>query len=1783
MSDTNKDYEKLINNKDWIEKLNGASFISSTPLNYQRFSTDFYRSRTYNFIISKTISEKLDILSAKQNVNISIIFLTVLKILLYRYTSRKDIIIGIPISCCDSVEIEDETYTNIIIIRTLLEDKMSFFELIREVNKSYDEGYLNKKYPLKELINDLKVQLNENNLTLNMFMIEKSKNSCINTIRDIQLITNSNLSHASQFGFLLSIKKNNNTYSCVIRYNSILINEDFIIRLATHYKTLIKNILREPFKSISKIELLTKHELNLIHNEWNNTSNYFQNGRSITKLFEKQAVLLPKSISVMCDDKQLSYSELNKKSNQLARFLKDYGVRAEEKVGILLDYSCELIISILGVLKAGGAYVPLELSFPDNRLEFIQQDSAYKILITKKEIYRDIFVKIDKVIYLDNDACDIANESEKNIDYTLEENNLACVIYTSGSSGYPKGVMLETRSIINLINSFNTSYNVSSFDKILPLTSISSASFVGEVLPILCAGGTIVLSKKKDYLDYKKLASTIAYNGVTIISTVPSMITKLNSYTDILSQIRIILSGGESLNSRDIAEIIKATTLVNGYGLTETTICSTYYFVEESDIINRKSIPIGYPIMNTKVYIMDKNLNLMPIGCLGDIYIGGIGVARGYINNNQLTKEKFIQNPFIPGERIFKTGDIGAWMSDGNIEYHGRSDNQVKIRGFRIELSEIENVINLYDDISENAAVISENKDNLSIVSYFVSKTGKKLDIQSLRKWLGTMLPEYMIPSFFIQLEQIPVNNNGKLDKKALSKIKAKNDYEYIAPRSEIEKKMCRIFEEVLGVEHIGIKNAFFDLGGHSLKATQVINKIEAEIGIQLPLKTLFTYSTVEGLCKQIDNYLISTYKPIPEAGKKEYYPMSSSQKRMYILNKIDRNNITYNMPQGLILNGNVQTEKIKEAIEKIIKRHEILRTEFIMLNGELVQWIRENVELNFEYVESKLDSEKELFREFVKPFDLGKAPLVRVKIIRRDDDFLFFIDMHHIVSDGVSMGNFIHELSVIYNGNQLDEKVRQYKDYSEWIQTRDLKTQQEYWLNEFRGGIPLLDMPLDYMRPSEQSFEGAMIWDTIGNELGIKINDFANKNGVTTYMVYLSALMIILSKYSRQEDIVIGSPISARVHKDTEKMLGMFVNTLAMRGQPEGRKKYIKFLLEIKETCLNGYENQEYPFEDLVEAVNIKRNIARNPLFDVLLVLLNNDYSQYELNGIDIQHIRTESKVAKFDLSFYIYENNNNITVELEYCTALYKKESAIGILNHFIKILGQILEADKCLICELDEVTNEERMLILDKFNDTYTEYPKDKTIIELFENQVEKSPDNVVFVAKNGNIDKKMLSMISDRNEYEYIAPRNEIEDVLCRAFQEVLDVKQIGVKDDFFELGGHSLKAIKLEYILNQTYELITIKDILKYPIIEHLANYIATGFSIALQNNINLINNRNDMRIYDDDKKFNIRPFNDLFYKDCFYNSLFSLFSYYGIDIYKYMVDDIIHYEYRNEAGLIYSNYLENKSIYDLMKEDNVQFVTEKFYEDIIKQITSSIDSERPTIILYDPYYNSIRRDVFKKIHLDHSIVINGYNKRKGLIYAIEHNHWESLAYEQFAIPFNDIENAYYNGLKYFDYPFSYFQIIDHSSKLTGKELLINKYLKCVLKYENIIQEGICQLNKFIKKYKNEILIQEELKQNAEKYISSFNKIINSKQYEKYRIEYLFGKESELWSSIDIIIESWKKVRMCLGKYFYSGIYKSDPLIKSIDELNKISSKEVEFITIIRKLSLIKMESHDTNH
>ncbi|MCL1936226.1 MAG: amino acid adenylation domain-containing protein [Defluviitaleaceae bacterium] len=1181
--------------------------------------------------------------------------------------------------------------------------------------------------------------------------------------------------------------------------------------------------------------------------EFNNTTTEYPKSKNVSIVFEEQVIKNSHKTAVFYNSKSLSYNELNEKANQLARKLIEKGVSRGSFVGIFAQKSLEMIIGLFAIIKAGAAYVPIDPKYPEERINYIIKDCNPKLILTFGEKLNFIKRFFDISIYEN-----YSNMPKDNLVITNSSEDLIYVIYTSGTTGKPKGVMIEHKNVLRLVK--NTNFvNLDENTKILQTGSLSFDASTFEIYGSLLNGGQLTLVDSEELLDNVKFSSRLKEYEINTMFITNALFNQMISIDEtIFDSLSNILVGGEILSEKYAKKLIdrNKARFIHVYGPTENTTFTTSYNYYDSSL-KRKITPIGKPINNTKVYIINDG-KLCDIGVSGELCIAGDGLARGYLNQDELTQKKFIDNPYDEG-KLYCSGDLVKWLEDGNIEYIGRIDEQVKIHGFRIELGEIESVLKKNPLVVDCAVVVRENSSYDKILcAYFVSEVEVLID--NLKEDLSKELPEYMIPKYFMQVESLPITINGKIDKRNLPEIKIENDtFNYIVPRNKKELLLSNIFEQVLNLEKVSLDSSFFDLGGHSLKATLLINQIEENTGVRLKLNDIFKNQNIEKLSKliNIDNTL---YEKIPKCSVKSSYPMSFAQKRMYLTWQMDTSSIAYNISYVFKIIGEVDIKKLKFCINKLIERHEILRTNFIFENEEFKQIVNESLEFEIFHEEDKDTPEQSILENFVQKFDLSKAPIFRVSLIDRGEHSLLLFDMHHIIGDGMSVGNFIKELSSIYNGNQLEQLTVQYKDYSEWIINKDFSAQKNYWEKIYLDEIEVLNMPLDFPRPKFQSFEGDRISYTFSNELIEKIKYLTQKTDTTQYMIFLSAVMILLGKYSYSEDVVIGSPISARTHKDTESMLGMFVNMLPMRARPERHKNYRDFLEEIKYFSLNSYENQDYPYENLIESLSLARDISRNPLFDVALVLQNNENISLNFNNINVQQIKFPNKTSKFDLTFEIEEKEGIYTLFLEYRTDLYTLNTATRLISSYIEILNQIVKSQDMLIRDIDLSSVQDKEKILKSFNRTESYYPEYKTIVDLFEEQVEKTPNNIAIVYED-----KKLTYLELNEKSNSLAHLLRKKGVSKNSFVAILTERSIEMIIAIYAVikSGGAYVPIDTDYPL----------DRINYIIDNCNTKIIITDIENIILNNIETINIL-DEAIYENYPKenpFHINTSNDLLY------------------------------------------------------------------------------------------------------------------------------------------------------------------------------------------------------------------------------------------------------------------------------------------------------------------------------
>ncbi|MCU0519000.1 MAG: condensation domain-containing protein, partial [Oscillatoria sp. Prado101] len=905
-------------------------------------------------------------------------------------------------------------------------------------------------------------------------------------------------------------------------------------------------------------------------------------------------------------------------------------------------------------------------------------------------------------------------------------------------------------------------------DAVAQVSNISFDAATFEIWGALLNGAKLVIFPKEKVLTLKDFASSLRIEGITVLLLSPALFNQMvQEVPGAFQSLRFLLLGGEALDPSRVRQALESGApqqLLNVYGPTENAAISTWYRVEEVER-GAGTIPIGKAIANSQTYILDRHLQPVPVGVAGELYVGGAGLALGYLNRPALTAEKFIANPFAGGEfdseRLYRTGDLARYLPDGNIEFLGRIDSQVKIRGFRIELGEIEAALNQHPNVKQAAVIVREDHPgNKVLVGYFVPQTETPSGSE-LRSFIQPKLPEYMVPAAFVMLDALPLTPNGKVDRRALPApdIELIREKQFVAPRTPTEEVIANILGAVLGLERVSLDDNFFELGGHSLLAIQVISRLQEAFQTSLPLRCLFEAPTVAELAREISAQRQTDSQQLPPAiapvsKDRTEFPLSFAQARLWFLNQLEGQSATYNMSFAVRITGNLDVRALERALQEIVRRHAILRTNFKAVSGSTVQVIKATATpaLSAEIVRDLPLDEEELRRtatlEAQKPFDLATDSLLRVKLLQfSEGDHLFLLTVHHIVADGWSVGILLQELSALYqafsegNPSTLPELAIQYADFAvwqqQWLSAGALETQLNYWKQQLAGATPLLELPSDRPRKAVQTFQGGNVLFEIDPQIAQELKTLSQRSGVTLFMTLLAAYATLLFRYSGQEDIVVGSPITNRNRRALEALIGFFVNTLVLRTKLQGNPTFLEVLGRVRQIALDGYAHQDVPFDLLVETLQPARYSNQSPLFSVMFVLQNSPVEQLELPGVKALPVELDRPTAgaTFDLTLSLQETEWGLRGAFEYNAQLFDATTVQRMVRHFETLVGAIATHPESRIAQLPVLTAAEKHQILVGWNKTQTNYPAGECLHQVFERQVRNTPDAIAVVLASG----------------------------------------------------------------------------------------------------------------------------------------------------------------------------------------------------------------------------------------------------------------------------------------------------------------------------------------------------------------------------------------------------------------------------------------------------------------
>ncbi|WP_051188157.1 amino acid adenylation domain-containing protein [Brevibacillus thermoruber] len=1362
----------------WRKVLGGDLPVLQLPTDRPRPPVMSHRGKLISFKISKELNDKLKAFSRENGVTLFMTLLSAYQLLLYRYSGQEDICVGTPIAVRNRPEMEGLIgfFVNTLVIRTDLSGEPTFLDLLDRVREVVLGALDHQEVPFESLGEELQ-PIRDMSRTLifqamfvlhNLPLIQGARLPGL-SMELVEFETN-----WAKFDLTLSLIEQQGGLEGKLEYNSDVFDASTMERFISHFETLLGSIVENPNQNIARLNLLPERERKLLLEEWKQEGQVnLSANECVHQLIEKQAQMSPHAVAVKFQDSELTYGELNERADRLAHQLRRLGVKANTLVGISVERSPEMVVGILGILKAGGAYLPLDPSYSSERLAFMIQDSKIEILLTQKRLKNKLPTYEGTVVFLDDHLGDIAEVpttpySEVGLD------DLMYVMYTSGSTGTPKGVMISHRGVMNHNMAVIRRFTLNANDRVLQFASFSFDIAVEEIFPTLIVGGTLVLWKDQFVASGEDFLTWVHEERITVLNLPTAY---WHGWVQDLAHIgatlppslRLVVVGGEKASTEVYATWSKLAgnqvRWVNTYGPTEATVTATWY--ENDPNMKGRPIPIGRPIDNVEVYVLDAHMQPVAVGVPGELYIGGPGVAKGYLYRKDLTEERFVPNPFgsRPGERLYKTGDIVRYLSDGNLEYIGRIDSQVKIRGYRIELGEIEVVLEQHPYITQAVVMVREDEPGVKRLTAYIVADSSAVNTADLRLFLKARLPEYMIPADFVLLEELPLTPNGKVDHKVLPKPEGLTfDTEtFVAPRNLFEEMVAQIWSDVLKVKQVGAFDDFFHLGGHSLLATQVISRANETFRISIPLRTIFEYPKLSDWAAQIQKLQsIEQLPPIEKADRNQPLRLSFAQQRLWVLDQLLYNTPLYTMSFAVRVQGSLDVEALEKCLNEIVRRQEVLRTIFAKYEGEAIQQIQEPRYMPLPLfnltTQDKNTAEEELMRliqeELERPFDLTKGPLIRFSLVALgEQEHVLLLTMHHIVSDGWSLGILMKELTELYKAYtcgtepNLPELQIQYADYAlhqrNWLQGEVLERQLAYWKKQLSGSPPVLQLPTDKPRPPVQSYRGACEVFKIPNKLTTELKALGHRHGATLFMTLLAAFQALLCRYTGQEDIPVGTPVAGRSRQETEGLIGFFVNTLVLRTDLSGNPTFVELMRRVREVALGAYMHQDVPFELLVEQMVTERSMSHSPLFQVMFALQNTPTTKWEIPNLELSPVGFKTKTSKFDLTLDISETDEGLLCWFEYSTDLFEAETIRRMARHFHNFLEEVVKEPEQPIREVNILDQEERDQLLHEWNRTEMPYGVDETMITQFERQAACQPDAVAVIFEDQSLTYRELN--------------------------------------------------------------------------------------------------------------------------------------------------------------------------------------------------------------------------------------------------------------------------------------------------------------------------------------------------------------------------------------------------------------------------------------------------------
>lgn len=1363
----------------WREQLQNVPIVQ-VPTDHSRPQGQRFQGAQMSFQLSSQLSAGIQQLSRQAGATLYMTLLTAFNVLLWRYSGQDDLVVGMPIANRTHKELEPLIgfFVNTLVLRTQLAGDMSVRAFMQRVQKQVLDAQANQDLPFEYLVEQLQPERDPSRNPF--FQIVCTMLNAPAARVDSAGLTMTPLRAATataKFDLSLLLTETPAGFTGNWEYTTDLFTAESIRRMHRHWQCILEAMVADPEQSLAQLPLLQAAEEQHMLLDWNATQKDFAFPHCLPLLVEQQVERTPDAVAVIFEEQILTYRALDQRANALAHVLRRHGVESEHLVGICLSRSLEMLIALLAILKAGGAYVPLDPTNPPERLRLMIQDAGLSLMLTQPQWRQSLEPLVDTLLVIDlSEEEPSGPEAAAPPARYFHPEQLAYVIYTSGSTGKPKGVMTSQRGICNRLFWAQQTYQMRPEESILHKSPLTFDISIEELFWPLMVGAHTVIARPEGHRDSEYIVQTIVREQISILRLVTPMLAVLveTAGLEACRTLRLLICGGETL----VREVVQRfytrlprtqVVLHNFYGATEASVDSTFWVCEPED--ERGVVPVGCPMSNVAIYVLDGRMKPVPVGVVGDIYIGGISLARGYLGQSRLTAERFVPDPHgqSAGGRLYQTGDQGRYLSDGVLEFVGRKDTQVKLRGYRIELGEIEAALSAAPGIKDAVVVVREDiPGNQRLVAYLVREPGSVGSTSALRATLRERLPEYMVPGSLVELESLPLTSNGKVDRQSLPPLRfsaLEQEEAYIAPRTPVEQLLGEIWASVLGTDRIGVHDDFFALGGHSLLATQVVSRVQETFQRKLPLQTFFARPTLAGLAEEVQNALRereeSLRPPLQPRLPGMDLPLSPAQQGLWLQEKLAPGNPFYIVPLAIRLEGLLNFPALSRSVNELISRHEILRTRFVESAGRPVQVIREQLELVIPLVNlqgcaaesQQQEIQKLISAEANQLFNLSAGPLLRATVLRVDSrQHIFLLSIHHIVTDGWSMSVLAQELTTLYaasaagQASTLARLPVQYADFvlwqQAWLQGPVLKQQASYWREQLAGLVPL-QLPTDYPRPARSAFHGAQLPFQFSPQLSRSLLHMSRQAGVTLFMTLLAAFQLVLSRYSGQEDIAVGTAIANRQQSELEALIGCFVNVLLLRTRINHRQTVRELLQQVREVCLGAYMHQDLPFRDLMELLQPERDLGHNALLRAIFALHNTPARTTAVDDLTLVPLRMGTGAILFDLGLSLVETPEGLQGVWEYRSELFEAATIKRMQSYFQLLLEAMVESQERPLIDLPALPHDEWHALLHKWRVTAPNEAATLSFAHLFERQVQATPDTIALLWEERQMTYQVLN--------------------------------------------------------------------------------------------------------------------------------------------------------------------------------------------------------------------------------------------------------------------------------------------------------------------------------------------------------------------------------------------------------------------------------------------------------